>query len=167
MYRRLLLLSVPIGLNLIPATVLAQCACSSAQATYASVVPSYTTDYTPAVTYYAPSMPRVAYYAPPAQVGTTYYAPAPYVTYYSPATPQVVYYAPSAQAATTYYAPAADAYTTYYAPAPAVQPYTTYYAPAVEPYVTYYGTLGSSVYGTPKVYVPGEPVRNTLRALTP
>jgi hypothetical protein len=27
--------------------------------------------------------------------------------------------------------------------------------------------VGSSIYGTAKVYVPGEPVRNVVRAVTP
>jgi hypothetical protein len=33
--------------------------------------------------------------------------------------------------------------------------------------VAYTGVVGSSVYGTPKVYVPGQPVRNVWRAVTP
>jgi hypothetical protein len=37
----------------------------------------------------------------------------------------------------------------------------------VQPYAVYYGTAGKSIYGTLKVYVPGEPVRNVLRAITP
>ena len=41
--------------------------------------------------------------------------------------------------------------------------YSTYYASAYAPY----GVVGSSIYGTAKVYVPGEPVRNALRAVTP
>ncbi len=65
---------------------------------------------------------------------------------------------------TSYYAPAATSYATYYAGAAPVA-YTSYYA---APYATYYyGVAGTSIYGAPRVYVPGEPVRNTLRALTP
>ena len=41
------------------------------------------------------------------------------------------------------------------------------YAPAVHPVVAYYGVAGTSIFGTPKVYVHGEPVRNVLRAITP
>lgn len=139
MCRRFVLLLVPIGLSLTASTVRAQC-CGSTQIAYAPVVQSYAANYTPTVTYYESVAPQVTYYSPSAVVDTTYYAPAPYVTYYAPATPQVEYYAQSA---------------------------TTYYAPVVQPYVTYYGTVGSSIYGTPKVYVPGQPVRNTLRAITP
>lgn len=90
----------------------------------------------------APDVPScTANYMPRA----TYYPPAPYVTYNTSATPQVAYYAPAAQA----------------------QPYAMRYVPAVQPYVAYYGVAGRSLYGTPKVYVPGEPVRNVLRAITP
>ena len=96
----------------------------------------------PAVTKYAPVVPSY----------TTYYAAAPYVTYYAAPAPSVVYYAPVAP------------YVTYYAPA---TPYVTYYAPVARPYVAYYGVPGWSVYGTPRVYVPGQPVRNALRAVTP
>ena len=81
---------------------------------------------------------------------------------------------------TTAYVPAAPAYATYYAPtaayfapvpfvdyyAPPVA-YTTYYGPTVVAYPTHYARLGWSVFGTPKVYVAGQPVRNVLRAITP
>jgi hypothetical protein len=96
-------------------------------------------------------------YAPVAPVYTSYYAPA--VTYYTPAVtavPTVAYYTP---------------YVSYYAPAaPTVSYYTPYaaYAPVVRPYAAYYyGVPGWSMYGTPKVYVPGEPLRNAIRATTP
>jgi hypothetical protein len=92
-----------------------------------------------------------------------YSAPAPQVTYYAPAASYVSYYAPAAPA-TCCYAPATS-YVSYYAPV--AQPYATYYAPVVRPYAAYYGVVGSSMYGTPKVYVPGKPVRNILRAVTP
>lgn len=98
-----------------------------------------------------------SYYVPT----TTYYAPESYATYYAPTT---TYYAPAAY--TSYYAPAA--YTSYYAPTTAYYtPYAAYSPVVAAPYVTYYGSAGASVYGTPKVYVRGEPVRNALRALTP
>ena len=74
-------------------------------------------------------------------------------TYYAPAVSTPVVPAP----ATTYYAPAATPVTTY-APA-AVTPVTTYSAVPV-------------VYARPvvvrtKVYIPGQPIRNMLRAITP
>jgi len=94
-------------------------------------------------------------YAPVVPSYVTYYAPATYVTSYMPATPQVAYYAPVARPyVTTYYAQVA-------------RPYAAYYAPVARPYVAYYGRAGWSIYGTPKVYVPGEPVRNVVRAVTP
>jgi hypothetical protein len=96
--------------------------------------------------------PTQTTYAPVVSSQTAYYVPA--ATYYAPV-PRVAYYA----------APPVATYATYYAPAP--QPYTTYYAPAPQPYVAYYGALGSSIYGTPRVYMPGQPVRNVLRAVTP
>ena len=91
-------------------------------------------------------------------VATTYYAPveAAYTAYYAPT---VAYYAPAPYV--DYYAPPA-AYTTYYA-----SPYTTYYGPAVAAYPVRYATPGWSVFGAPRVYVSGQPVRNTLRAITP
>jgi hypothetical protein len=59
----------------------------------------------------------------------------------------------------------------YYAPATAVTPCVTYYSPPVAPvaapYGVYYGVAGTSIYGTPKVYVPDQPVRNAPRAVTP
>jgi hypothetical protein len=98
---------------------------------------------------YAPVAPSyVSYYTPP----VVDYAPAPYVSYYAP--PAV-------------YAPAP--YVSYYAPA---APYVAYsprvaYAPVVVPYRVTYGVPGYSIYGTPRVYVPAEPVRNVVRAVTP
>jgi hypothetical protein len=102
-------------------------------------------------TTYTPVVPSYATNDTPA---VTYYPTTQYATYYTPATPQAAYYAPAPQPYTTYYAPVA-------------QPYAANYAPAPQPYVPYYGTLGRRMYGTPKVYVPGEPVRNVLRAITP
>ncbi len=127
-------------------TVFAQCGCGATTTTYMPVAPTYTAYYAPATVYY-PAETYTSCYVPT----TTYYAPEVYTSYYTPAT--------------TYYAPAA--YTSYYTPTTAYYtPYVTY-APVATPYVTYYGRVGSSVYGTPKVYVRGEPVRNALRTITP
>ena len=88
---------------------------------------------------YAPVASGYAtYYAP----STAYYAPAPYVSYYTPPVSYASYYAPAA-------------------------PYATYYAPAVVPYRAYYGVPGWSAFGAPRLYMPGQPVRNVLRAVTP
>lgn len=139
-----------LGLALIASPVFAQCGCGVATSTYVSAAPSYTSYYVPTTTYYAPESYN-AYYAPT----TAYYAPESYTTYYAPTT---TYYAPVPYA--TYYAPT----TAYYAAAP----YTTYYSPVAQPYyVGYRDAIGPSIYGTPKVYVRGEPVRNALRAITP
>jgi hypothetical protein len=69
------------------------------------------------------------------------------VAYYAPA-PQVPYYAPQA----AYYA----------APAPC----TSCYQPVVAARAVY-GRPGYSIFGAPRFYVPGEPARNVLRAVTP
>jgi hypothetical protein len=131
-----------LALGLAASPVLAQCNCAGSVATtYAPAASSYATYYTPTVAYYEPAASYVSYYAPPAPQVTYYEPAAPQVTYYAPATPQVTYYAPAA-------------------------PQVTYYTQAA-PYVAYYGTAGWSVYGTPKVYMAGEPVRNVLRAVTP
>jgi hypothetical protein len=97
----------------------------------------------------------VATYMPAAPAYTTYYAP---TTAYYDSAPYVAYYAPPA-AYTTYYA---SPYVSYYA-----SPYTTYYGPTVAAYPAYYARPGWSVFGAPRVYVPGQPVRNALRAVTP
>ena len=89
------------------------------------------------VTAYAPVVPSYTAYYAPA---VTYAAPVSYAAYYAPAQPYVSYYAPAASCASCA-------------------------APVVQPYVV--GYWGSSIYGTAKVYVPGEPVRNTWRAITP
>jgi hypothetical protein len=151
MYQRFVPLAV-IALIACASSVYAQCSCglspayAPAAAAYAPVAPSYTTSYAPAVVDYAP-VTYATYYAAPAA-----YAPAPYVSYYAPAA-----YAPAPYV--SYYAPPVS-YAAYYAPSVAV-------APVVAPYRAYYGTPGWSIYGTPRVYVPGEPVRNTLKAVTP
>jgi hypothetical protein len=142
MYKRLVFAATVMAVSLIASTIFAQCGCGSLQTAYAPVAPSYATYYPSTVAYYAPT-PQVTY------------APAAPVTYYSPVTPQV-----------TYYAPPAPTYTTYYA-SPAVQPYATYYGPAMQPTVVYYGVPGRSIFGAPTVYMPGQPVRNVLRAVTP
>jgi len=110
-------------------------------------------------------------------VVTTYYPPAPVVSYYAPSAPVVAYDAPVVAAPLPV--------TTYYAPAPAALPVTTFYAPTTAYYApattTFYGgtavvapvvvgrpvTVGSSLYGTWRPYVPGQPVRNTLRFFVP
>lgn len=69
------------------------------------------------------------------------YAPAPYVVNYAPPT-HVACGAPA-------------------------QPCTTGCEPGIQPYTVCYNTTGWSIYGTPKVYVPGQPVRNLWRAITP
>jgi hypothetical protein len=123
---------------------------------------------------------------------TTYYAPAfsaaPTVSYYAPTAPITVarpvtsaFYAPAASyaapATTAYYAPAAYAapVTSYYAPAAYAAPVTSYYAPAAvaapvvaAPYVAGRPAwVGGNIYGGYQPYVAGQPVRNTLRFLTP
>ncbi len=92
------------------------------------------------VTSYVPDVPSCTTHCAPAVV---HYASAPRTTYLAPAAPHVTYYVPVAQ------------------------PYTVSFAPAAQPRVAYYGVAGWSLYGTPKVYVPGEPVRNVWRAITP
>ena len=119
---------------------LAQCGCSSTPV-YTPVAPSYTSYYAAPVDY-AP-VAYTSYYAPPVA-----YAPAPFVSYYAPTVPYTTYYAPSVS------------YAAYYAPGVA-------YAPVVAPYRAYYGVPGRSMFGAPRIYVPGEPVRNTLKAVTP
>jgi len=107
-------------------------------------------------------------------VVTTYYPPAPVVSYYAPSAPVVAYDVPTIAAAplpvTTYYAPAAVPVTTYYAPTTAYYaPTTTFYGGtvAVMPVVGRPVTVGSSLYGTWRPYVPYQPVRNTLRFFVP
>lgn len=149
-----------LAFSLTASVVFAQCGCGAATS-YVPVAPSYTANYVPTTTYYAPET-YTSYYAPT----TAYYAPEAYTSYYAPTT--------------TYYAP--ETYTSYYAPTTAYYPsvYTSYYTPTTAyytPYVAYapvagavvapYSRVGASVYGTQKVYVRGEPVRNAWRALTP
>jgi hypothetical protein len=119
----------------------------------------------PVVTYYTPAAPAVTY--SPAVTSTV--VSSPVVEYAAPVT--------VSRPVTTYYAPAVTAapVTTYYAPASYVVPTTSYYAPVT----TYYGgpvvtpvygrpvTVGRSLYGTLTPYVPGQPVRNTLRFALP
>jgi hypothetical protein len=139
-----------LAFSLTASVVFAQCGCGAA------------TSYVPTTTYYAPQAytsyyaPTTAYYAPEAYTSyyvptTTYYAPETYTSYYAPTT---AYYAPSVY--TSYYTPTTAYYTPYVA-----------YAPVAGAVVAPYSRVGASVYGTPKVYVRGEPVRNAWRALTP
>lgn len=130
----------------------------------------------------------VVLFAAPAQAQvyySTYYAPA-----YAPVVvaPTTVYY-PSARRVTSYYAPTttvlpATAYTTtpvttYMAPVAAPLPVTSFYAPTVAPVTpvtAYYAptvpALAPVYVGRPAVvrstvYYPGQPIRNTFRALGP
>ena len=78
--------------------------------------------------------------------------PVPVATYYSPA--PVVSYGPVV--ATSYYAPVP-----YYVAVPVVRPYYAASPVVVGP------VYGRPVIVRPKIYVPGQPVRNVLRAVTP
>ena len=159
MYQRFISLAV-VALMLSGATAFAQCGCSSSPES-------------------APVATGASYYAP----ATVNYAPAAYVSNYAPVT---VEYAPTAYIANyarrrftnrPWPTPATtlrpwltplQPYVSYYAPAAPAVPYATYYAPAAPVVVpAYYGVPGWSVYGTPRVYVPGEPVRMQSRAVTP
>jgi hypothetical protein len=83
--------------------------------------------------------------------------PVPVAAYYAPA--PVVSYGPVV--ATSYYAPAP-----YYVAAPVVAPYFVASPVVVGPYAV--GPVyGRPVIVRPKVYFPGQPVRNVLRAVTP
>jgi hypothetical protein len=86
--------------------------------------------------------------------------PAPAVAYYGPA--PVVPYGPVVS--TAYYAPAP-----YYVAAPVVVPRRYYVAAPVvaAPVVVAPAYYGRPVIVRPKIYIPGEPVRNVLRAVTP
>ena len=114
---------------------------------------------------YVPFIPVVA--PPP----VTYYQPAPVVAAYPPA-PAVAAY-PVAPP-TYYYAPAPVAIqpvvpTGYTVASPVLAP-PMLPAPVVAPLpAPFYATSinGRPVIVHPKVYVPGEPIRNVLRAITP
>jgi len=107
---------------------------------------------------------------------TTYYAPAGRVVAPAYAAPvfypnRTTYYAPAAVAPAAYYSPA-PVYSSYYAPAAPVNVspvYSSYYAPAyAAPVVVGRPVVyGRSLYGTRQIYVPGRPVANTWRAITP
>jgi hypothetical protein len=93
-------------------------------------------------------------YLPVAPVPVTaYYAPVPTVAY---AQVPAITYAPVAT--TAYYAPAP-----YYVAPPVVTPYYVA-SPVAVPVAPVYGR---PVVVHPKVYVPGQPVRNVVRAVTP
>jgi hypothetical protein len=49
-----------------------------------------------------------------------------------------------------------------YYPGPVARPYVAYYSPPA-----YRAVPGRTIYGTPKMYVPGQPLRNVWRAITP
>jgi hypothetical protein len=78
--------------------------------------------------------------------------PGPVTAYYAPA--PVVGYGPVVS--TAYYAPAP-----YYVAAPVAAPYYVASPYAVGP------VYARPVVVRPKIYVPGQPVRNVLRAVTP
>jgi hypothetical protein len=91
--------------------------------------------------------------------------PAPVVSYYAPA--PVVSYGPVV--ATSYYAPRpyyAASPVPYYVASPVVTPYYVASPVAVGP-VAVAPIYGRPVIVHPKVYIPGQPVRNVLRAVTP
>jgi len=124
--------------------------CNSASAQTVVGGPSPVVSYAPVVTrYYTPpvvSPPITTYYAPAVA------APAPVTTYYAPVAPVTTYYAPAP--VVTYRAPVA----TYHAPV------VTYRAPVV-----YSAPVVAAPYAVvrPKVYIPGQPIRNFVRAITP
>jgi hypothetical protein len=166
-----------IALLLSSSVAFAYCDCAT-RAAYAPAATGYVTSYAP-VSYSSYATPAVAYR--PVTTGySTYYTPATptYTTYYAaPTSGYTTYYAaPTTSSYTTYYAPttsyaASTPYTTYYAPTTTYstyyEPYTSYYYPGYSTYYYGYGVPGTSVYGAPRYYVPGEPVRNTFRAVTP
>ena len=83
--------------------------------------------------------------------------PVPVAAYYAP--PPVVSYGPVV--ATSYYAPAP-----YYVPSPVMTPYYVASPLPVGPVVVG-PAYARPVVVHPKIYVPGQPVRNVLRAVTP
>lgn len=98
----------------------------------------------------------VSYAYPATSVtATSYYSYYPTLTSYI--APTVTYY-PSTAYTTAYY-PGTVASTAFYPSAVATPVYTGYTVPAV--------VTAPSVVVRPKVYVPGQPVRNVLRAITP
>ncbi|WP_425616046.1 hypothetical protein NA78x_005985 [Anatilimnocola sp. NA78] len=111
---------------------------------------------------------------------TTFYAPAGRVVAPAYSAPvfypnRTTYYAPGAVAPAGYYSPT-PVYSSYYAPAAPVNAspvYSSYYAPAYAPayaapvVVGRPVVAGRTIYGTRQVYVPGQPVLNTVRAVTP
>ena len=113
--------------------------------------------YTPLVA--PPPVATTVYYgAVPAPAGqTTYYAPAPVTVAPAP----VVTYRPVAPAPVIAYSPVAPT-VTYYgaAPAPVVAYSPVVGAPVIVP-------VGRPVTVSTKVYVPGQPVRNFFKAITP
>jgi hypothetical protein len=126
--------------------------------------------YAPATTFF-PAPAPVAVYATPRRV-TSYYAPAYGSTFVAGPTVGPVYSSPYTQ--TTYMSPApyASTYQTFSTPIPVTSyygpTYSSFYAPAPAVVAT-----GVPVYAGPtavvrsKVYYPGQPIRNTLRAVTP
>jgi hypothetical protein len=100
------------------------------------------------VVYYPPATAPVVVNSPVVTGQTVWYSPAPAsvapaLTVTGSAAPVVVAYPPSAYAA----------------------PVTVYRPTVVTPYSTYY--LGRGSVGQPKIYVPGQPVRNAFRWAAP
>lgn len=129
--------------------------CNSASAQTVVVGPNPLVSYGPVVTRYytspVVSPPITTNYAP------AVVAPAPVTTYYAPVAPVTTYYAPAP--VVTYRAPVA----TYHAPI------VTYRAPVVYSAPVYSAPVVVAPYAVvrPKVYIPGQPIRNFVRAITP
>ncbi len=123
----------------------------------AQVVTTYRPPVTipPTVTY-APVIPRTTYR--PAVPVTTYYAP---TTVYSPPTTTVGQVPATVAPAPVVTAPAVAA------PAVTVPSPVTVYRPAYVPVYTTPAYVGRGILGRPTVYVPGQPIRNTLRFISP
>jgi hypothetical protein len=114
------------------------------------------------------------------------YIPGPVTTYYAPAGPvvapvytppvvyptnRITYYAPGAVAPASYYSPV-PTYSSFYTPAPVITPAApVVVARGYSPYTPYVVArpvvAGRTIFGTRQVYVPGQPVLNTVRAVTP
>lgn len=89
------------------------------------------------------------------------------------AVPQIVYYTPGGAANNCYCAPQTQGYTSYYQPTVAGyvpvanQSYTTF-RPLLDLTPSYNQQyVGQGIFGQPKVYVPGQPVLNALRYISP
>jgi hypothetical protein len=106
----------------------------------------------PSVVAYSPVSPVYSYTYSPVMVDAPVVA-APVTTYYAPVPVTAYYGVPPVR---TYYA--SPPVVTYRVPGPS---YPLVYGPVVPSY------SAPGVVVRPKVYVPGQPVRNVLRAITP